>query len=66
MAFFFVMQVVHSRIACEERPCLVQFELWQQHVILTPACGVLLLPAALSEAAAELTSLEVPASSNEV
>eukprot|EP00200_Dunaliella_tertiolecta_P012283 CAMPEP_0202376294 /NCGR_PEP_ID=MMETSP1127-20130417/6812_1 /ASSEMBLY_ACC=CAM_ASM_000462 /TAXON_ID=3047 /ORGANISM="Dunaliella tertiolecta, Strain CCMP1320" /LENGTH=1185 /DNA_ID=CAMNT_0048974037 /DNA_START=327 /DNA_END=3881 /DNA_ORIENTATION=+ len=47
-------QVVHVRVACKNRPQMVQFELWQQHAILAPACGVLLLPAAMSAVAGEI------------
>eukprot|EP00983_Pelagomonas_calceolata_P129375 1161601-Pelagomonas_calceolata.AAC.4 len=47
-------QVVRIQVPCQERPCFVQLELWQQHVMLAPACGVLLLPASLAEVATEL------------
>ena len=33
---------------------MVQLELWQQHILLAPACGVLLLPSDKAEVAAEL------------
>jgi hypothetical protein len=42
------------QVACEDRPCMIQLELCQQHMLLAPACGVLLLPSDKAEVAAEL------------
>lgn len=34
----------------------MQLELWQHHVILAPACGVLILPQSMAKVAEELNA----------
>jgi len=50
------MQVIRARVVCKDEPCMVSFELWQQHVMLSSACEVLLLPASMSDVAEELST----------
>uniref|UniRef100_A0A7S3QV17 Uncharacterized protein n=1 Tax=Dunaliella tertiolecta TaxID=3047 RepID=A0A7S3QV17_DUNTE len=53
-------QMLRVRMECKDQPCLVEFELWQQHAILAPACGVLLLPGSMSGVAEELNAWVQP------
>eukprot|EP00967_Tisochrysis_lutea_P007029 scaffold8365_cov22-Tisochrysis_lutea.AAC.1 len=52
--------MLRVRMECKDQPCLVEFELWQQHAILAPACGVLLLPGSMSGVAEELNAWVQP------
>lgn len=44
------------RMECTGQPCMFHFELWLQHAILAPVCGVLVLPLEMSAVALELNA----------